>query len=238
MIRCQVRITHGHGDRALPKNFLQNKDVATILDKMTGKRMAQNMRQLAAWQLKTTAMNGCTKSNHAWREYPQRGTRVMLMFAYGSPNKPCITAIYPHGGALPKVAEGELLLQQREGVQQRIDAAGNTLRQTDGKIADECQDHTLDALTSTVTLQKEDITVTGNSTRTVKGAWVNRVLGAGCCSHFGRRHIEHFQRREYVAHVCNGSKYQRGAQHGASRERKSQSCSTRVRADTDGNCKN
>lgn len=110
--------------------------------------------------------------------FPQRGTRVMLMFAYGSPNNPCITAIYPHGGALPKVAEGELLLQQREGVQQRIDAAGNVLRQTDGKITDECQDHKLDALTSTVTLQKEDITIDGNSTRTVKGAWVNRILGA------------------------------------------------------------
>jgi len=110
--------------------------------------------------------------------FPQRGTRVMLMFAYGSPNQPVITSIYPHGGALPKVAEGELLLQQRTGVQQRIDAAGNMLRQTDGKINDECQDHTLDALTSTVTLQKEDITVTGNATRTVKGSWVNRVLGA------------------------------------------------------------
>lgn len=110
--------------------------------------------------------------------FPQRGTRVMLMFAYGSPNHPTITSIYPHGGALPKVAEGELLLQQREGVQQRIDAAGNMQRQTDGKIHDECQDHTLDALTSTITLQSENITVDGNSVRKVKGAWLNRILGA------------------------------------------------------------
>ncbi len=110
--------------------------------------------------------------------FPQRGTVVMLQFVYGSPNKPAITAIYPHGGAMPACANGELVTQQRSGVQQRIDAEGNMLRQTDGRVRDECQDYVREAFSSTVSLHQETVTVEGNSTRTVKGAWLNKVLGA------------------------------------------------------------
>lgn len=110
--------------------------------------------------------------------FPQRGTVVMLQFAYGSPNKPAITAVYPHGAALPTVGEGELLTQQRDGVQQRIDANGNMHRQTDGDITDDCQNYQLAAVSKTETLHREAVEVEGNSQRTVKGAWINKVLGA------------------------------------------------------------
>lgn len=110
--------------------------------------------------------------------FPQRGTLVMLQFAYGSPNKPCITAIYPTGGAMPACADGEMVLQQRAGVQQRIDVAGNITRETDGKTHDICQDYTRDTFSSTLNAHREDINVEGNANRSVKGTWLNKVLGA------------------------------------------------------------
>ena len=110
--------------------------------------------------------------------FPQRGTLVLLQFAYGSVNKPAITAIYPHGGAMPACSEGEMVTQQRAGVQHRIDGAGNITRETDGKTHDISQDYLQEAFSSTVKLHQEAIEVEGNSTRTVKGGWVNRVLGA------------------------------------------------------------
>lgn len=110
--------------------------------------------------------------------FPQAGTVVMLQFAYGSPNKPVITAIYPHGCTLPSVADGEHLLQQREGVFQRIDVDGNHSRATDLKITDDCQDYVLESHTRKITTHTDTVEVDGNATRKVKGSWGVRVMGA------------------------------------------------------------
>jgi hypothetical protein len=57
--------------------------------------------------------------------FPQEGTIIVVSFAYGLPNKPFILQILPHGLNLPKVPKGDMLWQQSESVQQRVDAKGN-----------------------------------------------------------------------------------------------------------------
>jgi hypothetical protein len=68
--------------------------------------------------------------------FPEEGTTVVISFAYGLPNKPFITQILPHGLSLPRVPKGDQVWQHSEACQQRVDADGNWLRQTDGKIQD------------------------------------------------------------------------------------------------------
>ncbi len=63
--------------------------------------------------------------------YPLEGTIVEIAFAYGRNDLPIIRAIYGREFALPSIAPGEQLQQQREEVSMRIDAAGNTTEQTD-----------------------------------------------------------------------------------------------------------
>jgi len=62
--------------------------------------------------------------------FPAEGTRVVVCFAYGLPNTPCIQA------SLPRVPKGDQLGQHSEAAQRRVDANGNALRQTDGQIQD------------------------------------------------------------------------------------------------------
>lgn len=63
--------------------------------------------------------------------YPLEGTIVEIAFAYGRNDLPIIRAIYGREFALPSIAPGEQLQQQREEVATRIDAAGNTTEKTD-----------------------------------------------------------------------------------------------------------
>ncbi|EGR4158508.1 hypothetical protein DDN99_14720 [Vibrio cholerae] len=63
--------------------------------------------------------------------YPLEGTIVEIAFAYGRSDLPLIRGIYGRDYALPKIAPGEQLQQQREEVSRRIDAAGNITDQTD-----------------------------------------------------------------------------------------------------------
>lgn len=39
--------------------------------------------------------------------FPEEGTRVVVCFAYGLPNKPYTQSILPHGLSMPKVPNGE-----------------------------------------------------------------------------------------------------------------------------------
>lgn len=66
--------------------------------------------------------------------FPEEGTQVVVCFAYGLPNKPYIQTILPHGLSMPRVPKGDQVWQHSEAAQQRVDADGNWLRQTDGKI--------------------------------------------------------------------------------------------------------
>ncbi|MDV2360342.1 hypothetical protein [Vibrio cholerae] len=63
--------------------------------------------------------------------YPLEGTIVEIAFAYGRSDLPLIRGIYGRDYALPTIAPGEQLQQQREAVSRRIDAAGNITDQTD-----------------------------------------------------------------------------------------------------------
>lgn len=63
--------------------------------------------------------------------YPLEGTIVEIAFAYGRSDLPLIRGIYGRDYALPTIAPGEQLQQQREEVSRRIDAVGNITDQTD-----------------------------------------------------------------------------------------------------------
>ena len=78
--------------------------------------------------------------------FPEEGTTVVICFAYGLPHKPFITQIMPHGLSLPRVPKGDQVWQHSEACQQRVDADGNWLRQTDGKIQDKAIEREVEAL--------------------------------------------------------------------------------------------
>ena len=59
--------------------------------------------------------------------FPEEGTRVVVCFAYGLPNKPYIQSILPHGLSMPKVPKGDQVWQHSAAAQQRVDADGNML---------------------------------------------------------------------------------------------------------------
>lgn len=66
--------------------------------------------------------------------YPQNGCWVEIAFAYGSPNKPFIRSVLPHGRALPTVERGEMRWQHNADSFMRIDADGNHQHISDGEI--------------------------------------------------------------------------------------------------------
>jgi hypothetical protein len=110
--------------------------------------------------------------------FPHEGTTVVVSFAYGLPSKPFILQILPHGLALPKVPKGDLLWQQSEAVQQRVDAKGNWTRTTDGKITDKASDREVEALENTEDYQNSTIGVADHSTEEVGGVKLIEAMGA------------------------------------------------------------
>lgn len=110
--------------------------------------------------------------------FPEEGTTVVISFAYGLPHKPFITQILPHGLSLPRVPKGDQVWQHSEACQQRVDADGNWLRQTDGKIQDKAIEREVEALSNTETFQSHTRTVDDHSTETVGGIKKIEALGA------------------------------------------------------------
>ena len=110
--------------------------------------------------------------------FPEEGTTVVVSFAYGLPNKPFITQILPHGLSLPRVPKGDQVWQHSEACQQRVDADGNWLRQTDGKIQDKAIEREVEALDNTETFQNHTRTVADHSTESVGGIKTLEALGA------------------------------------------------------------
>ena len=110
--------------------------------------------------------------------FPEEGTTVVISFAYGMPNKPFITQILPHGLSLPRVPKGDQVWQHSEGCQQRVDAEGNWLRQTDGKIRDKAIEREVEALDNTERFQNHTRTVDNHSTESVGGIKKVEALGA------------------------------------------------------------
>jgi hypothetical protein len=110
--------------------------------------------------------------------FPEEGTQVVVSFAYGLPNKPYIQTILPHGLSMPKVPKGDQVWQHSEAVQQRVDADGNWLRQTDGKIQDKAIEREVEALDNTESFQNHTRTVDDHSTESVGGIKKIEALGA------------------------------------------------------------
>ena len=110
--------------------------------------------------------------------FPEEGTRVVVCFAYGLPNKPYIQSILPHGLSMPKVPKGDQVWQHSAAAQQRVDADGNWLRQTDGKIRDQAIEREVEALDNREQFQSHTRAVDDHSTETVGGVKKIEALGA------------------------------------------------------------
>ncbi|OHW39792.1 hypothetical protein [Pseudomonas sp. 06C 126] len=110
--------------------------------------------------------------------FPEEGTRVVVCFAYGLPHKPYIQTILPHGLSMPRVPKGDQVWQHSEACQQRVDADGNWLRQTDGKIHDKAIEREVEAMGNTETFQNHTRTVDDHSTESVGGIKTIEALGA------------------------------------------------------------
>jgi hypothetical protein len=102
----------------------------------------------------------------------------VVCFAYGLPNKPYIQTILPHGLSMPRVPKGDQVWQHSEAAQQRVDADGNWLRQTDGKIQDKAIKREVEALENREQFQSHAQTVDDHSTETVGGVKTIEALGA------------------------------------------------------------
>ncbi|AKT28215.1 hypothetical protein RYA05_25190 [Pseudomonas syringae pv. actinidiae] len=110
--------------------------------------------------------------------FPEEGTSVVVCFAYGLPHKPYIQTILPHGLTLPKVPKGDQVWQHSDTVQQRVDADGNWLRKTDGKIQDQAIEREVDAMSNAERFQSHTRTVDDHSTESVGGVKKIEALGA------------------------------------------------------------
>lgn len=110
--------------------------------------------------------------------FPEEGTTVVVSFAYGLPHKPFIQQILPHGLSLPQVPKGDLVWQHSEACQQRVDADGNWLRQTDGRIRDQATEREVEALSNTEQFQSHTRNVDDHSSETVGGVKRLEALGA------------------------------------------------------------
>ncbi|MBD8668385.1 hypothetical protein OQ519_20935 [Pseudomonas lurida] len=110
--------------------------------------------------------------------FPEEGTTVVVSFAYGLPHKPFITQILPHGLSLPRVPKGDQVWQHSEACQQRVDADGNWLRQTDGRIQDKAIEREVEAMQNTESFQSHTRTVDDHSTESVGGIKTIEALGA------------------------------------------------------------
>lgn len=110
--------------------------------------------------------------------FPEEGTRVVVCFAYGLPNKPYIQSILPHGLSMPKVPKGDQVWQHSGTAPQRVDADGNWLRQTDGKIRDQAIEREVEALDNREQFQSHTRAVDDHSTETVGGVKKIEALGA------------------------------------------------------------
>jgi uncharacterized protein involved in type VI secretion and phage assembly len=110
--------------------------------------------------------------------FPQEGTQVVVCFAYGLPNKPYIQTILPHGLSLPKVPKGDQVWQHSDAVQQRVDADGNWLRLTDGKIRDHSLEREVETLGNREKYQSHTREVENHSIEEVGGIKRINALGA------------------------------------------------------------
>jgi len=110
--------------------------------------------------------------------FPEEGTAVVVCFAYGLPSKPFIQQILAQGLSLPRVPKGDQVWQHSEACQQRVDADGNWLRQTDGRIEDKAIERKVEAMDNAEQYDSSSVQILDHSTESVGGIKTLEALGA------------------------------------------------------------
>lgn len=110
--------------------------------------------------------------------FPEPGTTVVVSFAYGLPSKPFILQILPHNLSLPRLPAGDLLWQHSDPVKQRADAAGNWLRQTDGRIHDSSNEREIESLDNQERYQNSTLCIDDHASERVGGVKTLEAIGA------------------------------------------------------------
>lgn len=110
--------------------------------------------------------------------FPEEGTAVVVCFAYGLPHKPFIQQILAQGLSLPRVPKGDQVWQHSEACQQRVDADGNWLRQTDGRIEDKAIERKVEAMDNAEQYDSSSVQILDHSTESVGGIKRVEALGA------------------------------------------------------------
>lgn len=110
--------------------------------------------------------------------YPEDGTQVEIGFAYGSPNKPFVRHILPHGRSLPELKRGESLTQQAPGVFARIKADGSIERATGQASAEDSLGRIISALENMETYTKSIRQIDADESVTIGGTLRQRAMGA------------------------------------------------------------
>lgn len=110
--------------------------------------------------------------------FPEEGTAVVVCFAYGLPHKPFIQQVLAQGLSLPRVPKGDQVWQHSEACQQRVDADGNWLRQTDGRIEDKAIERKVEAMDNAERYDSSTVEILDHSTESVGGIKKMEALGA------------------------------------------------------------
>lgn len=110
--------------------------------------------------------------------FPEEGTAVVVCFAYGLPHKPFIQQVLAQGLSLPRVPKGDQVWQHSEACQQRVDADGNWLRQTDGRIEDKAIERKVEAMDNAERYDSSTVEILDHSTESVGGIKKVEALGA------------------------------------------------------------
>lgn len=109
--------------------------------------------------------------------YPENGAQVEVAFAYGSPNKPFIRTILPHGLSLTPAERGEMRLQHNPEAFTRFDKDGNHETRTDLDIIQDSLKRLITAMDNRETYTVSNREVKGDETGKIGGAWTLKAAG-------------------------------------------------------------
>ncbi|WP_458118815.1 hypothetical protein OF381_10565 [Mannheimia haemolytica] len=109
--------------------------------------------------------------------FPEVGAKVEIGFVNGQANQPVIRNVFAEGKTVPPVGIGERLRQQRPEVFERVDSAGNMIRQTDQGINEQSLSRAITTDSETKQLGQQIKEIEGNQQTTVGGNKTTHVLG-------------------------------------------------------------
>lgn len=109
--------------------------------------------------------------------FPEVGTIVEVGFAYGRSDKPFVRTMLAQGKTVPAVGIGEQLKQQRPGVYERTDSAGNKIRETDQDIKDKSFTRTIETDQENKTIGTATHNIDSDITENIGGNQIVNVLG-------------------------------------------------------------